>query len=78
MGKGAGPRSRLSASGGFSCHSRHNLTTGGDDDIETGGGHGWQQGARRSPTGPNPLLDEAQFGDGRTEDLKAQAKGTVQ
>ncbi len=31
---------RLSASGVFSCDSCHNLTTGGDDNMETSVGHG--------------------------------------
>ncbi|MGC9418555.1 MAG: cytochrome c peroxidase, partial [Rhodovulum sp.] len=41
---------RLSASGVFSCYSCHNLTTGGDDNMETSVGHGWQKGPRNSPT----------------------------
>lgn len=69
---------RLSASGVFSCYSCHNLTTGGDDNMETSVGHGWQKGPRNSPTVLNAVLNEAQFWDGRAEDLKAQAKGPVQ
>lgn len=69
---------RLSASGVFSCYSCHNLTTGGDDNMETSVGHGWQKGPRNSPTVLNSVLNEAQFWDGRAEDLKEQAKGPVQ
>jgi cytochrome c peroxidase len=69
---------RLSASGVFSCSSCHNLATGGDDNIETSIGHGWQKGPRNTPTVLNSVLNEAQFWDGRAEDLKAQAKTPVQ
>jgi cytochrome c peroxidase len=69
---------RLSASGVFSCNSCHNLATGGDDNLETSIGHGWQKGPRNSPTALNSVLNEAQFWDGRAEDLKAQAKGPIQ
>ncbi len=69
---------RLSASGVFSCYSCHNLTTGGDDNLETSIGHGWQKGPRNSPTVFNSVLNEAQFWDGRAEDLKEQAKGPIQ
>lgn len=69
---------RLSASGVFSCYSCHNLTTGGDDNMETSVGHGWQKGPRNSPTVFNSVLNEAQFWDGRAGDLAEQAKGPVQ
>lgn len=69
---------RLSKSGVFSCNSCHNLATGGDDNLETSIGHGWQKGPRNAPTALNAVLNEAQFWDGRAEDLKAQAKGPVQ
>ncbi|ALG89761.1 MULTISPECIES: cytochrome-c peroxidase [Actibacterium] len=69
---------RLSASGVFSCYSCHNLATGGDDNQETSIGHGWQKGPRNSPTVLNAVLNEAQFWDGRANDLKAQAKGPIQ
>jgi cytochrome c peroxidase len=69
---------RLSASGVFSCASCHNLSTGGDDNMETSVGHGWQKGPRNSPTVLNAVLNEAQFWDGRAPDLAAQAKGPVQ
>jgi cytochrome c peroxidase len=69
---------RMSASGVFSCNSCHNLATGGDDNLETSIGHGWQKGPRNAPTVFNAVFNVAQFWDGRAEDLKAQAKGPVQ
>lgn len=69
---------RMSASGVFSCNSCHNLGTGGDDNLETSIGHGWQRGPRNAPTVYNAVFNIAQFWDGRAEDLKAQAKGPVQ
>lgn len=69
---------RLSASGVFSCNSCHNLATGGDDNLETSIGHGWQKGPRNAPTALNAVFNVAQFWDGRAADLKAQAKGPVQ
>jgi cytochrome c peroxidase len=69
---------RMSASGVFSCNSCHNLATGGDDNLETSIGHGWQKGPRNAPTVFNAVFNIAQFWDGRAEDLKAQAKGPVQ
>lgn len=69
---------RMSASGVFSCNSCHNLATGGDDNLETSIGHGWQHGPRNSPTALNSVFNEAQFWDGRAADLAEQAKGPVQ
>jgi hypothetical protein len=66
---------RLSASGVISCNTCHNLGTGGDDNLPTSVGHGWQKGPRNSPTVLNAVFNDAQFWDGRAEDLKAQAKG---
>lgn len=66
---------RLSASGVFSCYSCHNLTTGGDDNMEVSVGHGWQKGPRNSPTVLNAVLNAAQFWDGRAADLMEQAQG---
>lgn len=78
LGKSLFMDPRLSASGVFSCYSCHNLTTGGDDNMETSVGHGWQKGPRNAPTALNAVLNEAQFWDGRAEDLAAQAKGPIQ
>lgn len=69
---------RLSASGFISCNSCHNLGTGGDDNMPTSVGHGWQTGPRNSPTVLNAVFNAAQFWDGRAADLKEQAKGPVQ
>jgi cytochrome c peroxidase len=69
---------RLSASGLISCNTCHNLGTGGDDNLPTSVGHGWQKGPRNAPTVFNAVFNKAQFWDGRAEDLKAQAKGPVQ
>jgi cytochrome c peroxidase len=64
---------RLSKSGTISCNSCHNLSMGGDDNLPTSVGHGWQKGPRNSPTVLNAVFNVAQFWDGRAEDLKAQA-----
>lgn len=69
---------RMSASGVFSCHSCHNLSTGGDDNMPVSVGHGWQTGPRNSPTVLNSVFNSAQFWDGRAQDLAEQAKGPVQ
>ena len=69
---------RISASGLISCNTCHNLGTGGDDNLPTSVGHGWQKGPRNAPTVFNAVFNIAQFWDGRAEDLKAQAKGPVQ
>jgi cytochrome c peroxidase len=69
---------RLSKSGLISCNTCHNLGMGGDDNLETSIGHGWQKGPRNAPTVLNAVFNQAQFWDGRAEDLKAQAKGPVQ
>lgn len=69
---------RLSSSHLISCNTCHNLGMGGDDNLETSIGHGWQKGPRNAPTVYNAVFNVAQFWDGRAEDLKAQAKGPVQ
>lgn len=78
LGKALFFEPRLSASGLFSCNSCHNVGTGGDDNLETSIGHGWQKGPRNAPTVFNAVFNEAQFWDGRAEDLKEQAKGPIQ
>lgn len=69
---------RISSSALISCNTCHNLGMGGDDNLETSIGHGWQKGPRNSPTVFNAVFNIAQFWDGRAADLKAQAKGPVQ
>ena len=46
--------------------------------METSVAHGWQKGPRNAPTALNAVLNEAQFWDGRADDLAAQAKGPIQ
>ncbi|MTW20708.1 cytochrome-c peroxidase [Allochromatium palmeri] len=69
---------RLSASGLISCNTCHNLGMGGDDNLPTSVGHGWQKGPRNAPTVYNAVFNRAQFWDGRAADLKEQAKGPIQ
>lgn len=69
---------RLSRSGTISCNTCHNLSMGGDDNLPTSIGHGWQKGPRNSPTVYNAVFNVAQFWDGRAADLKEQAKGPIQ
>lgn len=69
---------RISRSALLSCNTCHNLGMGGDDNLETSVGHGWQKGPRNAPTVLNAVFNTAQFWDGRADDLKAQAKGPVQ
>ncbi|ADZ69610.1 cytochrome-c peroxidase [Polymorphum gilvum] len=69
---------RLSRSGLLSCNTCHNVGMGGDDNLETSIGHGWQKGPRNAPTVFNAIFNTAQFWDGRADDLKAQAKGPIQ
>jgi len=69
---------RLSASGVISCHTCHNLSTGGDDNLPTSVGHLWKRAKRNAPTVFNAVFNKAQFWDGRAGDLKTQAKGPIQ
>lgn len=69
---------RLSSSHLISCNTCHNLGLGGDDELSTAIGHGWQKGPRNSPTVFNAVFNAAQFWDGRAADLAEQAKGPVQ
>jgi cytochrome c peroxidase len=69
---------RLSASHLISCNTCHNLSMGGDDNLETSIGHGWAKGPRNAPTVFNAVFNIAQFWDGRAGDLKTQAKGPIQ
>jgi cytochrome c peroxidase len=69
---------RLSSSHLISCNPCHNVGLGGDDELPTSIGHGWQKGPRNSPTVFNAVFNAAQFWDGRAADLAEQAKGPVQ
>lgn len=68
---------RLSKSGYISCNSCHNLSMGGSDNLPTSIGHGWQEGSMNSPTVLNSRFNIAQFWDGRSADLQAQAAGPI-
>jgi cytochrome c peroxidase len=68
---------RLSASGVISCHTCHNLSTGGDDNLPRSVGHLWKRAKRNAPTVFNAVYNKAQFWDGRAKDLKTQAKGPI-
>lgn len=69
---------RLSSSNLISCNTCHNIGMGGIDFQETSIGHGWQKGRRNAPTVFNAAFNVAQFWDGRSPDLREQAKGPVQ
>ena len=60
---------RLSSSHLISCNTCHNVDLGGDDELPTSIGHGWQKGPRNSPTVFNAVFNAAQFWDGRAADL---------
>ena len=64
---------RLSLSGFISCHSCHNLSTGGVDNLPGSIGHGWQVGDINAPTVLNSSYNFRQFWDGRARDLIEQA-----
>ena len=68
---------RLSRSGGISCNSCHNLSTGGADNLAASIGDRWQKGGINSPTVLNSSMNIAQFWDGRAKDLKEQAGGPI-
>lgn len=67
---------RMSPSEIVSCNTCHNVGTGGSDAGPTAVGHGWQKGARRTPSVFNAVFNTAQFWDGRAVDLKTQAKAS--
>ena len=52
---------------------------GGDDNLETSIGHGWQRGSEKLSDGSElGVFNAAQFWDGRAADLRTQAKGPIQ
>lgn len=69
---------RLSRSGWISCHSCHNLSMGGTDNLVSSIGHGWAEGPINSPTVLNASYNLAQFWDGRALDLQDQAAGPIE
>ena len=68
---------RLSLSGFISCHSCHNLSSGGVDNLPGSIGHGWQVGDINAPTVLNSMYNFRQFWDGRAKDLVEQAAGPI-
>ena len=68
---------RLSLSGFISCNSCHNLSMGGSDNLKSSIGHNWQKGPINAPTVLNSSMGVAQFWDGRSPTLKAQAGGPI-
>ncbi len=68
---------RLSKNHDVSCNSCHLLDAYGVDSEPTSPGHRGQRGGRNSPTVYNAALHVAQFWDGRSPDVEAQAKGPV-
>ena len=68
---------RLSRSGGISCNSCHNLSTGGSDNLAASIGDRWQKGGINSPAVLNSSMNIAQFWDGRAKNLQEQAGGPI-
>ncbi len=69
---------RISSSGVISCATCHNPALGFTDRIPRAVGHDGQVGERNSPTVLNSGFFEAQFWDGREDDLEGQALGPIQ
>ena len=70
---------RLSVNDSQSCASCHRLDEGfaGVDNLPTSPGARGEQGTRNSPTVLNAGWQDAQFWDGRAEDLVEQAKQPI-
>ena len=68
---------RLSKDGTISCNSCHNLKSYGVDGEATSLGVGGQRGGRNAPTVYNAAMHIAQFWDGRSPDVEAQASGPM-
>ena len=71
---------RLSKSKLISCNTCHNLAMGGVDGISAAIGHKWRINPHHlnSPTVYNAVFLNYQFWDGRSPDLKDQAKCPIQ
>ena len=67
----------LSKDGTISCATCHDLQNGGDDGLRFSSGIEGQKGSVNSPTVYNSGYNFRQFWDGRTKDLKEQAKGPI-
>lgn len=68
---------RLSKDGTVSCNSCHNVMNGGSDNLAVSTGVRGQRGNRNSPTVFNAAFLSVQFWDGRSPNLKEQAKGPL-
>lgn len=68
---------RLSGDRDISCNTCHHLNHYGVDNLPTSQGHKGQLGNRNAPTVYNAALHIAQFWDGRSKDVEAQALGPV-
>jgi cytochrome c peroxidase len=69
---------RISSSGVISCATCHNPALGWSDRIPRAVGHDGQVGERNTPTVLNSGFFEAQFWDGREDDLEGQALGPIE
>lgn len=69
---------RLSKDDTVSCHSCHNLETGGVDNLKFSFGIGGQEGKINTPTVFNSSFNFVQFWDGRAKTLKEQALGPIE
>ncbi|PAU80732.1 cytochrome-c peroxidase [Halovibrio salipaludis] len=69
---------RISSSGVISCATCHNPALGWTDRIPRATGHQGQVGKRNTPTVLNAGFLDAQFWDGRAEDLEEQALGPIE
>ncbi len=69
---------RISQSGVISCATCHNPALGWADRIPLAVGHEGQVGERNTPTVLNSGFFEAQFWDGREDDLEGQALGPIE
>ncbi|MGM0435322.1 MAG: cytochrome-c peroxidase [Pseudomonadota bacterium] len=69
---------RISSSGVISCATCHNPALGWTDRIPRATGHEGQVGKRNTPTVLNSGFLDAQFWDGRAEDLEEQALGPIE
>ena len=78
LGKELFFETKLSADNTISCATCHDLENGGDDGLMFSIGHNAQKGDINAPTVYNSVYNFRQFWDGRSKDLKEQAKGPIQ
>ncbi|WP_373072553.1 cytochrome-c peroxidase [Sulfurimonas sp.] len=68
----------LSVDNSVSCAMCHDLQNGGDDGLVASVGHKGQVGDINAPTVLNAVYNFRQFWNGRSKDLKEQAKGPIE